>query len=490
MMSRSHHNLFGIVGVIIAVGGASAECPPVLPGQDPFVREQFLIGVSANADRSAALALIDAQFPGTSIIDAIPSRGYFLLLPPMEVVDCDAVERLIESLVNPNPTVDDPNRPLTFAELNYESGSPEGQTGTIFIDTHPSSNAQMVDQYAGSLLGISAAHPASTGRGVLVAVIDTGISPSHPQLLDAVLPGENFIDAGGDTTDSASGSMSGHGTYVAGLIALVAPEAKLLPLVAMDENGRANQFAVAKAIYHAIDHGADVINLSLGSTTESELILDAIHEARELGIAVVAAAGNRGSNVPREYPGAAGDLICVAATDELDIKASFSSYHHQVLLCAPGTSVADESGVPDPARSIYSTMPGDTYGTWGGTSFSTAFVSGAAALIRAQHPEWRSRSQTVEDIEAILTSTAVSIDSLNPAYAGMLGAGRVNIAVAVAESDPMPQAGDVDNDGDVDLADLAILLRDFGLARSSGDLDGDGTVSLGDLARLLINFGG
>ena len=134
--------------ILIGSVGALAECPPPVAGEDPFVREQFLIGIAPDADPAAVIALIESQFPGTTVIDAIPNRGFYLMQPPINVVDCDAVELLIENLVNPDPTLPDPLRPLSFAELNYEGGSPERQTGTIFIDTHPNSNGQMVTQYA------------------------------------------------------------------------------------------------------------------------------------------------------------------------------------------------------------------------------------------------------------------------------------------------------------------------------------------------------
>ncbi|MFQ5473479.1 MAG: S8 family serine peptidase, partial [Dehalococcoidia bacterium] len=314
-----------------------------------------------------------------------------------------------------------------------------------------------------------------------------------------VLPGFNFLTMTTNTDDVGDGldndadalvdEAVGHGTFIAGLIHLIAPEARILPVVVLDSDGFGEVFDIALGIYYAIDHGVEVINLSLGSSGESSAVHDAVSEARRLGIVVVSAAGNDNRREPVRHPASSGDNIGVAATDENDIRASFSNYSSNLFLSAPGTSVTFGGGQFDPNHSILSTIPGGEFAVWEGTSMSTAFVSGAAALIRAQHPEWQSQSDTVQSIEILLASTAINIDLLNPGFVGELGFGRLDIGAAVALGPPQPKIADLDGDGDVDLADLAQILVDFGAVHSSADINADGQVGLTDLAILLLHFG-
>lgn len=487
----------------VAVPRVVADCPEEGEGESHRVPNQFIIGVATYADPNDAFAMINSYWPGTIVIASIPSRNIYLMQPPALSVDCDIVAALLNSLVNPFPLIVNPNRPLNFAELNYEDAPPEGQTGTIFIKTPPAQGlADYENQYPVQKLGLPPALARSTGRGTVVAVIDTGVDASHVLLAGHVLPGYNFITDSTDTSDLPLGTdsnnnglydeMSGHGTYMAGIVALVAPEAKILPVVVLDSDGGSDQFKLAQGIYYAIDHGVEVINLSLGSTDNSDLVEDALKEAQSHGIVLVAAAGNRNASSPKEYPAAAEGVIGVAATDIDDLKAPFSSYYSSLSLSAPGQSVFLPGGDPDPNAAIYSTVPGgdeQTLASWEGTSISTAFVSGAAALVRAQHPEWRPSQDTSDSVWHVLRNSAVFIDDLNPAYAGMLGEGRLDVAAAVAAGPPMPEPGDLNGDGVVGLSDLAALLTDYGKVHSSADLDSDGIVGFPDLVILLSAFG-
>ncbi|MFD0358175.1 type VII secretion-associated serine protease mycosin [Streptomyces sp. NPDC127110] len=272
---------------------------------------------------------------------------------------------------------------------------------------------------AAALLTVTAAHPAAAdtirdrqwgllalraeeawgttqGDGVTVAVLDTGVDATHPDLSGQVLDGTDLVGMGAGRGDRA---WARHGTAMASIIAGrghgpdrsqgvlgIAPHAKILPVRVILEEGDpgrnkardSKSGALAEGIRWAADHGADVINLSLGDDSDS-----AHHEAAEdeavqyalgKGVVVVASAGNGGergdhTSYPAAYPG----VIAVAAVDRQGRKAPFSTRHWYATVSAPGVDVV----IADPDRSYYE--------GWG-TSAAAAFVSGAVALVKAAHP--------------------------------------------------------------------------------------------------------
>ncbi|MFJ6757903.1 type VII secretion-associated serine protease mycosin [Streptomyces sp. NPDC091273] len=235
------------------------------------------------------------------------------------------------------------------------------------------------------------------GDGVTVAVLDTGVDDSHPDLAGQVLEGTDLIGMGAGRGDR---SWARHGTAMASIIAGhghgpsrgqgvlgIAPQARILPVrVILEEGdpgrGKARDSkggALAEGIRWAADHGADVINLSLGDDSDS-----AHHEAGEdeavqyalaKGVVVVASAGNGGETGDRvSYPAAYPGVIAVTAVDRRGKKAKFSTRNWYATVSAPGVDVV----IADPDRSYYE--------GWG-TSAAAAFVSGAAALVKAAHPD-------------------------------------------------------------------------------------------------------
>lgn len=235
------------------------------------------------------------------------------------------------------------------------------------------------------------------GDGITVAVLDTGVDPTQPDLAGQVLEGTDLVGMGAVQGDRAwarhgtamAGIIAGHGHGSFGLKGIlgVAPEAKILPVrVILEEAdpGRnkardSKGGALAEGIRWAADHGADVINLSLGddsSAAHHEAAEDeAVQYALGKGVVVVASAGNGGKEGDRvSYPAAYPGVIAVTAVDKKNRKASFSTRSWYATVSAPGVGIV----IADPDRSYYE--------GWG-TSAAAAFVSGAVALVRATHPD-------------------------------------------------------------------------------------------------------
>ncbi|MFJ6632978.1 type VII secretion-associated serine protease mycosin [Streptomyces sp. NPDC091376] len=280
----------------------------------------------------------------------------------------------------------------------------------------------------------------STGKGVRVAVIDTGVDIRNPQLKSAVdvksgvnLLDKNLKDDDGNkiergkedgTTDTV-----GHGTKVAGIIAArpakgtgfvgLAPDAVIIPIQQNDAEGHGTAQSLAKAIDHAVAKEADVINISqdtANAVKPSPLLQQAIDKALAKDIVVVASAGNdgMGGNVKKTYPASFEGVLAVASSDRNNERAAFSQSGDFVGIAAPGVD-------------MISTVPGGGHCTDNGTSFSAPYVAAIAALIKSKHGDW-TQEQIVAQIQQTAERSVAGHDRL-------VGWGVVDPVRALTEDD-------------------------------------------------------
>jgi len=260
-----------------------------------------------------------------------------------------------------------------------------------------------------------------------VGIVDSGIDPQHEAFEGRVLPGGyDFVDEDTSPWEEADGLDNdfdtvvdegfGHGTMVAGVVRLVAPDADILPIRVLDDEGRSSVWLVAEGIRHAIDAGVDVINLSLGLQQSSSVITVEVQQAALAGILVVAAAGNESTETPSFHPASLPECVMVTALDSLDVKADFADWNELVEVSAPGTGV----------RSAY---PGGGWALGSGCSFATPFLVGSAALVMDVAPALPAslvREKIGAGVQGIYEIPG------NEPYLGKLGSGRVWLPGALA----------------------------------------------------------
>jgi thermitase len=396
---------------------AASPAQALVEGED-FVPGQAV--VKLNPTTGATIDKINADY-GTSTLEKLPgSTGVYLLKAPAG----SATQGLVGQLV------DDVR--LLYAEPNFVAEAPKDQGGDSRHKAWGESDISgTTEQYAATALGLPCAAALSLGQGTTVAVVDTGVQLDHPELDENFegVPRYDFVEEDGNPTDRAVGldadgdglkdEMVGHGTHVAGIVDLVTPAAQIMPLRVLNSEGYGNAFAIAKAISYAKVNGADVINLSLGSSHRSAVLQGVISDAVKGGVLVAAAAGNSNSSVPH-YPAAgngvtasADGLVAVTAVDMYQKKSDYANYGTWVDISAPGDA-------------IRSTFPISMYANWSGTSMATPFISGQAALIHALHG-----SLAPSGMEKKIRGSAQPLTLLNLTYIGMLGAGEANVCASL-----------------------------------------------------------
>jgi RHS repeat-associated protein len=266
------------------------------------------------------------------------------------------------------------------------------------------------------------AWPISQGEDVIVAVLDSGMDITHPDLSNNIIDGWDFVNNTPNAHDPSKIHEEWHATHIAGIIAAakdnnlgiagVAPAAKIMPLKIF-ENGTAYTSDIIAAIQYAESHGAKIANCSWGSSQNNPALEAAIATSNML---FVGAAGNRKANLDNypTYPAALGldNTIAVAALDQTGRLSAFSSYG------------PDSVDVAAPGENIISTLPGNTYGATGGTSMAAPFVAGTAALIWSQHPDW-----TAAEVKARIL---LSSDQVTGLADKISGGRKINAGYAVS----------------------------------------------------------
>ncbi len=394
-------------GEITAIPPASfAPSHPYVPGR---------VLVKLRGEQTALDTLLsDNTLPGTHIepIGVIRPLGVHILKVPQ------GREEDIAYRLQKHPLV-------RYAEPDYIYHT---------LTTRP--NDTYYSQYQWQLphIGAETAWDTTTGdSSIIIAVLDTGVDLGHPDLASKLVSGYDFINNDDNPDDD-----EGHGTHVAGIaaaasnnntgIAGVSWGARIMPVKVLNEEGSGPNSDIAQGVIWAVDHGADILNMSLGGESESATLRDAVTYAYEHGALVVAAAGNSYQEGNRtNYPAAYEHVLAVAATNDRDEHARYSNSGDYVDVAAPGGD-PDGNSDDDPRHWILSTFyrsSGNNYAWMSGTSQAAPHVAGLAALLLTLDP-----TLSPDDLTDIIEDTAVDVES--PGWDEFSGYGRIDMAAAVA----------------------------------------------------------
>ncbi len=295
------------------------------------------------------------------------------------------------------------------------SGSTDAST-----EISPSSSRQ----YQMGIINASKGWEITRGKAnIKIAIIDSGIDLNHPDLKSKIVSGTNIVSPGSQPMDD-----NGHGTHVAGIAAAatdssmgisgVAPGCSLMPVKAL-KNGAGTDIDIAEGIVWAADHGADVINISIGLYTKSTAMERAVKYAINKNVVVVSSAGNDSKNSTIHLPSMIKGVIEVSATTKQDKFASFSNYGQQISVSAPGDNIY--STMPTYNVTLTSEAGGKKgYGTLSGTSMASPMVAGLAALLKSQN-----KALTPQQIKTKIEASALDLGKKG--YDSYFGNGRIDL---------------------------------------------------------------
>lgn len=404
-MIRPHRAWVSIIIASILILGVGGLLPVGLAAETPIVANEIIIKLRNGADLPALTAAYGLSPTPLSQFGNQP-------IYRLRILDGAAPKDRAEALLL------DPR--VIYAEPNLIEETPEGRGQGSWADA---SRSEYLAAWAPGRIRLAEAHTLSQGAGITVAVLDTGVDQSHPDLAGHLVAGYDFVDL--DTDPSEVGQpgigVHGHGTHVIGLVASIAPAARIMPLRVLDPAGMGNSWVLAEALQYAVDpdgnpatnDGAAVINLSLSTLERSRLIEDVLKavacaeppvspddlpclQPGGRGAVVVTAAGNRGRR-DREYPAGLGlnGCLAVGASTPTDTLATFTNRGSWVDVMAPG-------------ERIVSLAPGGGYVTWSGTSMAAPIVAGQAALVRARFPTLSTAKVARQIEETAIPMTLVS----------------------------------------------------------------------------------
>ncbi|HEU5236921.1 MAG TPA: S8 family serine peptidase [Pyrinomonadaceae bacterium] len=402
---------------------------------------------------------------GGAVVDAIP--GYYLISVP-----ANTDPATIEAIIGRGPIQAGLNTPLNIPRKefrpNYATGTPSSPAPPVGSAANwfgsPARTAYTT-QPAIAKVQLQSALGIATGRNVRVAIIDTGVDFNHPTLRSVLLPGKNYVgqttvpsefddpivaqstadildqstadildqstadildqstadildQSTADILDQSTADILdqlpafGHGTMMAGLVHLSAPNASIIPLKVFDATGSASKWNIVRAIYDAVNMGADVISMSFSSESKSKMIEAALNFAISQGVVPIAATGNDDSDAPT-YPAFIQGTVGVSAVDMSDQKAGFSNYGPYVNISAPGVD-------------LVTTYPfNGRFARGSGTSGAVAFAAGIYAS---------AKQSTIVGGSTLRQKVEGNTDPLLyvlPQYQNKLGTGRINALGAV-----------------------------------------------------------
>ncbi|MGC1377859.1 MAG: S8 family serine peptidase [Anaerolineales bacterium] len=413
MQKTSLYKWLVLLGLLVALVlstsyFAPAEARPSLLADPPANQ------VAVKLKSWVSINTILTRYNATQLGVITETNLYLLQLPSGETAD--------QILPTMNADTD-----LWYAEPNYYSDSTPDSTGigirgtgigirgTGEITPTPGGNGT---PWEWTKTGLADAQKISTGQGVIVAVLDTGLAADHPLLQSNLTTGYDFVHMTGTFLDAPNGLDDdgdglvdedfGHGTHVAGIIVTYAPGVQIMPIRVLNSDGVGTYWEVSQGIYYAVDHGAKVINMSLTAPRLTASMSDALAYAAAHGVIVVAAAGNddAGPNYPAGYSDPLA-VIGVGASDQNDAKASFSG------------GLVSDTDVFAPGVDIYSSYRYNGFGLGTGTSMAAPIVAAEAAMLIARHPSW-----SAAEIEQRIVSQGATVSGSS--------AKRVDLAAALS----------------------------------------------------------
>lgn len=402
--------LLALAGLGIPARPALADDCILLP--EDRVSEEIVVELAPGSDFVAM-----ATAHGCTPIDWIPEIHVGLLLAP-PLADLDALLRAIHD--DRSRLADGDAYEVDNEDFHRRLEDPEGVQRTLDEMLPTLARSEFLQQPAALVTHVPEATLSLDGAGLLIAVLDTGITTGHPEIA-GVLTGEGFSTLDGETSavvppngadDDGDGFIDeahAHGTHVAGLVHLVAPAASILPVRVLNDDGKGTSFTVAKGIVLAVREGADVINLSLGLPHDTRPVEAAIEHAAAHDVLVVAAAGNRGLTCI-DNPADRLPVVAVAAVDQALAKPAWASCGPEVALTAPGVGTL-------------STRDDVNWSRWDGSSFAAPLVAGAAALVKQRFPglePW----DVKRTLQVLVQPDAVT----DPALDGLLGTGVLDLS--------------------------------------------------------------